>query len=351
MKKQKKKFSLTFICATFNAGKFLEDWIQSIKKQDYPSELVEILIADAGSTDNTLEIAKKYHCRVVRNKKVLCEPGNALGVEEAKNDLCVIMGADNRLVEKNWIKKMVKPFNDPEVKAAFPRIRNRKNDTWLTKYINTFTDPFNHFVYGYACNPTTFHKAFKIKEKTSDYIVFDFNLQNHPILAFDQGFALRKKGYQRPKGTEYSDLLPVVEMIKSSQKMAYVPGAGNYHLTLEGGLPQFVRKQKWIIGHNLMGGKPHGLAREPFGYQSKAKYISLTRKIRQYLWPFYAISVIFPALRTLCKLIIDGEKEWVYHPLINFISVFVFWTEVVRVKILHQDPFEKERAIQKGQIY
>jgi len=343
--------SLTFICATLNAGKYLEDWILSIKKQDYSSQLIEILISDGGSTDNTLEIAKKYNCRVIRNEKVLCEPGNDLGIKEAKGDLCVIMGADNRLVEKDWIKKMIKPFKDPEIKAAFPRIRNRPQDTWLNKYINTFTDPFNHFVYGYACNPTTFYKTYKVLKKTPDYEVYDFKESNHPILAFDQGFVLRKKGYVRPKGTEYCDQLSVIEMIKAGQKMAYVPGASNYHLTLDKGLPQFIRKQKWIISHNLMGGKPHGLAKEPFGYQARAKYISFPRKIRQYLWPFYAISFIFPALRAIFKLVTDGEKEWLYHPFINFVSAFVFWIEVVRIKILRKDPFEKERAIIKGQIY
>jgi glycosyltransferase involved in cell wall biosynthesis len=50
------KFSI--ITVTYNAGKVLEETIQSVISQTYHS--IEYLIIDGGSKDNTLDIVNKY---------------------------------------------------------------------------------------------------------------------------------------------------------------------------------------------------------------------------------------------------------------------------------------------------
>lgn len=39
--------------------------MQSIAVQDYPKELVEVIVAYGGSTDGTLEIAQKYGVNIL----------------------------------------------------------------------------------------------------------------------------------------------------------------------------------------------------------------------------------------------------------------------------------------------
>jgi len=53
-----KELTVSVITASFNRGKFIEKAILSIKNQDYP--LIEHIIVDGGSTDNTLDVLKKY---------------------------------------------------------------------------------------------------------------------------------------------------------------------------------------------------------------------------------------------------------------------------------------------------
>ena len=316
--------SVSVIIPTLNAASVLEGCLESISAQDYPKELVEVIIADGGSIDRTLEIAEKYNCRILHNKKVLAEPGVNLGLEKAKNEICFILAADNEIVGRNWIRKMVKPFANPEVRAAFPKQVNSPSDNWLTRYVNVFTDPFNHFVYGNAANARTFHRVYKVIKKTKDYIVFDFTVKDHPILALAQGFAVRK-GFRRPKGMEHDDMLPIIEMIKSGQKIAYVFSVHLCHHTIRN-LKHFIRKNKWAIDN--------ALSDKNYGFSSREKYLSKARKIKARLWPFYAVSFIFPLLNSLRGGIIDKEKLWFYHPIVSFIVALVAWKEFVKIKIL-----------------
>lgn len=323
---------VTFIIPTLNSSRFLDVCFQSIRNQEYPSDKMEILVMDGGSKDATLELAHKYGARVARNERVLCEPGVVTGMKEAKGELCVIMGADNSLASTTWMQEMVKPFADHTILAAYPGLLNKKNDTWLTKYVNHFTDPFNHFVYGYANNPRTFKKYYPVLEAGENYEVYNFSVAEHPILAFDQGFMIRKSyGEQRPTETEYCDILPVIDIISRKGKMAYVYTISNYHATLNSGVRQFWRKQKWAIDN--------GFVKKPYGFMERRGKMCLTRKIKQYLWPFYSISVVVPLMVALYHVIIKKEeKEWFYHPAISFISGLILWTEAVRVVILRGKP-------------
>lgn len=318
---------VTFVIPIYNSSTFLPDCFASIKKQTYPKNKIEVICPDGGSKDNGADIARKYGALVIKNPKRLAEPGFMLGAKKACGDVIVYMGADNRLVEKKWIAHMVKPFSDTEIMGAYSWHRNNPHNTWFTKYFNAFTDPINTFVLGDAANIRTFHLAYKTIKKNKDYKVYNFSSNNIPLLAFDQGFTVRKT-YKRPAKTEYDDILPVIDMIDKKMDLAYVPGASNYHYTLEKGFPQFSKKMRWIIDNNITG-------TPKFGFPTRKKNLRTMQKLRLYFWPFYAASIFLPAVHATFGYIRDGREEWKYHMQITFLMLMLVLYEMIRIKLLH----------------
>ena len=108
------KFSI--ITVTYQAGKVLEDTIQSVIFQTYRN--VEYIIVDGGSTDNTLDIVKKYQDRI---SIVVSEPDKGLydamnkGIRLATGDYICFLNAGDELHENETLQRMVVTLKGKEM--------------------------------------------------------------------------------------------------------------------------------------------------------------------------------------------------------------------------------------------
>jgi glycosyltransferase involved in cell wall biosynthesis len=87
---------VTIAMPSFNEEHYIEACIASVKAQDYPPELVEILIADGRSTDRTREILARLseadpRIRMIDNPARLQAAGLGLIVKQATGDVIVRM--------------------------------------------------------------------------------------------------------------------------------------------------------------------------------------------------------------------------------------------------------------------
>ena len=100
------KFSI--ITVTYNAGKVLEETIQSVISQTYRN--MEYIIVDGKSKDNTLEIADKYREHI---SKVVSEPDKGLydamnkGIRLATGDYLCFLNAGDELHDNETLQQIV----------------------------------------------------------------------------------------------------------------------------------------------------------------------------------------------------------------------------------------------------
>lgn len=143
---------VSVLIPTLNAASTVERCLQSIVTQSFPSESLEIIIADGGSTDRTLGIARQYGCKIVDNPLKTGEAGKAKALEKASGEIIALIDSDNILPEIDWLERMTAPFHDEEISAAEPlEYTVRKQDAALTRYcaMMGMNDPLCYFLGNY----------------------------------------------------------------------------------------------------------------------------------------------------------------------------------------------------------
>jgi len=104
---------LSIIIPALNEEKNLPRLFESIKKQNFGG--YEIIVADAGSEDRTLEICKENNCRILKGG--LPAKGKNEGAKIANGDLLLFMDADTFL-SQDFFKNSLKEFKDRNLGIA-----------------------------------------------------------------------------------------------------------------------------------------------------------------------------------------------------------------------------------------
>ncbi len=187
---------VSVILPTYNNEDTFEECLQGICNQDYKD--YEVLVIDGGSSDKTLEIAKKYKTKILNNPHRVEERARVLGIKKSKGEILCFIDADNIITEKDWLKKMVNPFEDKDIIASDTHYFTfRKEDPLVTKYCAMIggDDPMAIYLGLYDR-----HNYFKNKwtdfpheeEKKEKYIKIKLNKKNIPAMG-SNGFLFRKK--------------------------------------------------------------------------------------------------------------------------------------------------------------
>lgn len=112
---------VSIIISAFNEENVIARRIENCLALEYPKNRLEIIIGSDGSTDKTVEIARRFE---TKNVKVLDFPQNRGRsqvhndcVEEAKGEIIFFTDADT-LYKPDCLKKMVACYSDPAVGAV-----------------------------------------------------------------------------------------------------------------------------------------------------------------------------------------------------------------------------------------
>lgn len=343
---------LTVIMPAYNAGRTIERALKSIREQDYPQDLVEILVLDGGSTDNTRDIAEKYAAKVINNPEKLPESAKALAIRQCEGDYALYIDTDEYFIREDSLMARVDVFlQHPEVKVitATGKI-SLKEANGVTKYSNYVSDPFSFFMY--KLNGNDREKELKRKynyEKYTDYIIFSYE-EGETLPLFDAAMNMFDMAYVRvlmeengfdTNGENASDdtafknfASNIFEnVVRKSMCSAMLEQDYIYHDPAES-FSSFASKMRWRVYNNVF--TPEG---EGVGFASRS--VAYKRLQQRRIWYILYSCLIIPVLvHSIVLVFIRHDVRMLMHFWFN--ELVMFWIGIYMIcKIIGITPKRK----------
>src|SRR5699024_7593182 len=87
--------------------------IKSLKKQTYPKDFFEIIVIDNNSTDKSMDIAKKFNVKIIKEKKKGSYAARNAGIKIAKGSIIAFIDVDC-IARDDWIDRAISIFEQDE---------------------------------------------------------------------------------------------------------------------------------------------------------------------------------------------------------------------------------------------
>lgn len=337
--------SVSIVTPTFNSMRTLQLYMEAILSQTYPHERMEIVFADGGSTDGTIEKIKEYsrtkdiRISLYENPLKTAEAGKAVGVRHAENEIVCLLDSDNIIPDEKWMERMMKPFDKAEIVASEPiAYTYRKEDHVINRYcaLIGMNDPLCMFTGNYDryCYITGKWTAVEREEKDcGDYLSVKFKADMIPTIGAN-GFLMRAKELKENfEGDYLFDIDVLWELfLKSPELRVAKVKTGIVHLFCPD-TKTFYRKQNRRIKDFLYFNDAKG-RKYPWSKVGKGKIV---------LFALCCITIL-PLLVQAC--IGYGRKHdlqaWAYHFAACWITLWVYgWGVIGGI-------FKKEQASRDG---
>lgn len=318
--------SVSFVIPTYNSERTLGMCLESIKKQDYPKSKLEIVIADGGSTDSTIKIAKKFKAnKIVDNTLKTGEAGKAVGIKHASNEIIALVDSDNILPSEDWLKRMVEPFEDGEISGSEPLYyTHRKQDEYIDRYcaLIGMNDPICLFFGNYDrfCYITNKWTEVPVDEEDKgNFLKIKLNERKLPTIGAN-GFLVRKKLLKKCSVDSYFfDIDVVYELVLAGHGKFAKVKVGIIHMFCSS-VNTFFRKQRRRI--------------KDFGYYEKEKFRkypwSSISKLKLLKFIFYSITVVPLMIQSIKGWFRKRDSAWLFHIPACWITLLIYGLGTVR---------------------
>lgn len=125
-RKREERPKASIVMPTLNEEKYIEEALESIASQKGAPDY-ELVIADGGSKDRTLRIAKKYADIAVFEPIRRVGAGRNTGMLASRGDLLVCANADT-YYSPHWLRDLTKPFERENVVGAIGKVLPKDGD-------------------------------------------------------------------------------------------------------------------------------------------------------------------------------------------------------------------------------
>jgi len=328
---EKQKFlSVSVVMASFNSERTIGKALDSVRSQDYPQEMIEIVIADGGSTDKTLTIAKKFNVHVIKVPKELqnAEYNKGLGVNAAKNEILLMLDSDNILPHKKWIQKMIVPFiENKDIVGVEPlRFHYDKKMTLLDRYFSLLggNDPVAYYLNKDSHLSWAFD-TYNLYGKSKDmggYYLVKFSPDKVPALG-GNGAAMRRKLLLKEASADPDHFFHIdvnVDLVRKGFNTYGIFKDSIIHLTNNNVIPFLKRRKYYIEKYHF-----EDMSKRRFSvYESPKDNINL---IKYCLYSVTFVKPVYDSVRGYMKI---PDRAWFLHPVMCFAMLIIYGSATIR---------------------
>jgi len=288
---------LSVVIPTLNAAAILENCLASIARQDYPREQIEIILADAHSTDGTGNIAKKFGAKILNDDGKNMEEGKRLALQHATGEYVVFVDADNEITHADYFALAVDALaRNPQALGleayylASPKMSSFC--AYLTARLH-ISDPVCWLM---SSNPQLVGRDGEAERWTLPPNTFSYPLGAN-------GFFFRRADLQLVQANEkFQDTHIALFLMKNGQReWLRLRGRGVHHYYIQT-LWKFVQKRRRATVHFLRVQEEM-----PVNWMRERPPVPL------WVAAFYCVTFFGPLWHTLRGIVRDGDFRWVWH--------------------------------------
>jgi GT2 family glycosyltransferase len=152
----KERPTVSIVTVSMNGKKWLKGLFESILASNYPSNRLEIIYVDNGSTDGSISFVKDifkndYRLKVIENNKNLgWSPANNQGIKVAKGEIVVCISNDMK-VDRDWIGEIIKVMQSDQTIGI---VQCNSLSMWDPKIPDSGMNYLDKFGYAYSYAPS-----------------------------------------------------------------------------------------------------------------------------------------------------------------------------------------------------
>jgi glycosyltransferase involved in cell wall biosynthesis len=282
---------------TLNAGALLDNILASIRRQTYPADRCEIILADAHSTDDTRQIAQKYGAIVLDDNGKNMEEGKRLALRQATGEYIVFVDADNEITHPDYIELAVRALAaNPQALGVegyyLPSPKMSSFCAYLTHRLH-ISDPVCWLM---SANPQLVARTGDVERWTLPPGTYSYPLGAN-------GFVYRRADLESVQADEkFQDTHVAMFLMKNGKReWLRISGRGVHHFYVQT-LWGFIKKRRRATVHFLR-------------VQEEMPVNWMKEKPPMPLWlaGVYCVSFVGPLWHTARGWLRDGDPRWLWH--------------------------------------
>lgn len=111
------RMTISIVIPSYNSSQTIAQCIEGCLEQQRTKDVVEIIIVDDGSTDNTKDVVEKYPVKYVYQENRGPAAARNRGWRAAEGDIVCFTDSDC-IPDRAWLRQLLKSFMHPEVAAV-----------------------------------------------------------------------------------------------------------------------------------------------------------------------------------------------------------------------------------------